>query len=77
MRADPDRTTSMTMSTVLDAMELGESSYPRSTTPAKYRHEKERDSSDGESESSDDSDDLITDVDWVQCAGQWAPLLVR
>ena len=34
-----------------------------------HHHDKERDDSDGEYDSSDNFDELVTDVDWVQCAG--------
>ena len=69
MIAEPKRATSTTMTPVADSMELIESCDSGSTTPTKNHHDKERDDSDGEYESSDNFDELMTDVDWVQCAG--------
>ena len=63
------RATSTTMTPVPDSMELIESCDFGSITPTKNHHDKERDASDGEYESSDNFDELVTDVDWVQCAG--------
>ncbi len=77
MTTGSDQTTLKTMSTVPDLMELHESACdPRSTTPTKNPNEKERGNSDDECEFSDNSDDeLITEVDWVQCAGQMGSLI--
>ena len=55
------------MTPVPDSMELIESCDSGSTTPTKNHLDKERDDSDGEYESSDNFDELVTDVDWVQC----------
>ncbi|CAB3994785.1 zinc finger MYM-type 1-like [Paramuricea clavata] len=55
-----------------------EDSEETATTPTKNRNEKERDNSDDECEFSDNSDDeLITEVDWVQCAGQMGSLICQ
>ena len=67
--AEPKRATSTTMTPVPDSMELIESCDSGSTTPTKNHYDKERDDSDGEYESSNNFDELMTDVDWVQCAG--------
>ena len=72
--AEPKRATSTTMTPVPDSMELIESCDSGSTTPTK-NHDKERDDSDGEYESSYNFDELMTDVDWVQCAGLMASLI--
>ena len=66
--AEPKRAPT-TMTPVPDSMELIESCDSGSTTPTKNHLDKERDDSDGEYESSDNFDELVTDVDWVQCAG--------
>ena len=63
------------MTPVPDSMELIESCDSGSTTPTKNHHDKERDDSDGENESSDNFDKLVTDVDWVQCAGLMGSLI--
>ena len=64
---EPKRTTSTTVTTVPDSMEFIESCDSGSTTPAKNHQDKRRDDSDGEYESSDNFDELTSDVDWVQC----------
>ena len=66
---EPKRTTSTTVTTVPDSMELNESCDSESITPVINHQERKRDDSDGEYESSDNFDELTTDVDWVQCAG--------
>ena len=63
------------MTPVPDSMELIESCDSGSTTPTKDHHDKERDNSDGEYESSENFDELMTDVDWVQCAGFMGSLI--
>ena len=73
--AEPKRATSTTMTPVPDSMELIESCDSGSTTPTKNHHDKERDDSDGEYEYSDNFDELVTDVDWVQCAGLMGSLI--
>ena len=73
--AEPKRATSTTMTTVSDSMELTESCDSGSTTPTKNHFDKERDDSDGEYESSNNFDELMTDVDWVQCAGLMGSLI--
>ena len=73
--AELKRATSTTMTPVPDSMELIESCDSGSTTPTKNHHDKERDDSDGEYESSDNFDELATDVDWVQCAGLMGSLI--
>ena len=73
--SEPKRATSTTMTPVPDSMELIESCDSGSTTPTKNHHDKERDDSDGEYESSDNFDELVTHVDWVQCAGLMGSLI--
>ena len=73
--AERKRATSTTMTPVPDSMELIESCDSGSTTPTKNLHDKERDDSDGKYESSDNFDELVTDVDWVQCAGLMGSLI--
>ena len=73
--AEPKRATSTTMTPVPDSMELIESCDSGSTTPTKDNHDKERDDSDGEYESSENFDELMTDIDWVQCAGFMGSLI--
>ena len=63
------------MTPVPDSIELIESCDSGSTTPTKNHHDKERNDSDGEYESSDNFDELVTDVDWVQCAGLMGSLI--
>ena len=65
---EPKRTTSTTVTTVPDSMELIESCDSGSTTPAKNHQEKGRDDSDGEYETSENFDELIFSS-VVQCAG--------